>query len=172
VRSQDPPVELGPELDFLRELWALDHALQKRSKRMERELGITGPQRLALRLISRFPGLPAGRLARLLHLHPSTVSGVVKRLVSRGLLSRGSDGPDRRRALLRITPAGLELLSRPEATLESAVKTALASLSPKQIEAALRALGAIAMSLAASSNRALAPTPASGRESSPAFLQI
>ena len=112
MRPQDPPVELGLTLDFLRELWALDHAMQKRSKKMAKELGITGPQRLALRLVSRFPGLPAGRLARLLHLHPSTVSGIVKRLASRGLIARGTDGPDRRRAMLRITPTGLGLLSQ------------------------------------------------------------
>lgn len=147
MRSQDPPIELGPELDFLRELWALDHALQKRSKKMARELGITGPQRLALRLISRFPGLPAGRLARLLHLHPSTVSGVVKRLASRGLIVRGADGPDRRRSLLRLTPAGHALLDRPVPSIESAVEASLRLLTPKQVEIALRALGVVAMNL-------------------------
>ena len=153
MRPQDPPVELGPTLDFLRELWALDHAMQKRSKKMAKELGVTGPQRLALRLISRFPGLPAGRLARLLHLHPSTVSGIVKRLATRGFIARGTDGPDRRRAMLRITPVGLGLLSRPEPTLESAVYQALEQMTDRQIEAALRAIGVIAMSLASSSPR-------------------
>src|SRR5262245_48418666 len=118
MKPHDPPVTLGPELDFLRELWALDHAMQRRSKKMEAMLGVTGPQRLALRLVSRFPGLPAGRLARLLHVHPSTVTGVVKRLSDRGLLVRTSDGPDRRRALLRITPEGMQLLARTKPTVE------------------------------------------------------
>ncbi len=153
MRPHDPPVELGPTLDFLRELWALDHALQKRSKKMAKELGVTGPQRLALRLISRFPGLPAGRLARLLHLHPSTVSGIVKRLAGRGLIARGSDGPDRRRAMLRVTPLGLGLLSRPEPTLESAVHHALGLLNERQIESALRAIGVIAVCLASPAAR-------------------
>jgi DNA-binding MarR family transcriptional regulator len=134
-------------------MWALDHAMQKRSKRMARDLGITGPQRLALRLISRFPGLPAGRLARLLHLHPSTVSGIVKRLAVRGLIARGSDGPDRRRALLRITPSGMELLSRPVPTLESAVESALKTLTPKQVDLALRALGLLAVTLGNGASR-------------------
>lgn len=147
MRTQDPPIALGPELDFLRELWALDHALQRRSKKLVKELGITGPQRLALRLISRFPGMPAGRLARLLHLHPSTVSGVVKRLSSRGLIIRATDGPDRRRSLLRLTPSGHELLARAVPSIESAVEISLRALSPKQVEAALRALGVLAMNL-------------------------
>ena len=149
MKAETPPVRLGHELDFLRELWALDHALQKRSKRMETTIGITGPQRLALRLVSRFPGLPAGRLARLLHLHPSTVTGIVKRLVDRGLLSRTSDPPDRRRTLLRVTPAGTELLALPQATIESAVKAALSGLSARQLDAALKALSRIAVSLEA-----------------------
>lgn len=148
MSARDSESLLGPGLDFLRELWALDHALQKLSKRMERTIGVSGPQRLALRLVGRFPGLPAGRLARLLHLHPSTVSGLVKRLADRGLITRASDGPDRRRALLRITPAGIELLSRPDATIESAVLKAVAAVPPRQIEGALKVLASVSMSLA------------------------
>lgn len=140
---------LGSGLDFLRELWALDHALQKLSKRMERTIGVSGPQRLALRLVARFPGLPAGRLARLLHLHPSTVSGLVKRLSDRGLVHRSSDGPDRRRTQLRVTPAGIELLSLSQPTIESAVLQALARVPPRRIEAALKVMASVSVSLAA-----------------------
>ena len=146
---------LGAGLDFLRELWALDHALQKLSKRMERTIGVSGPQRLALRLIARFPGLPAGRLGRQLPLHPSTVSGRVKRLTDRGLIARNADGPDRRRAHLRITPAGIETLSRPEPTIESAVFEALGTLPSRQIETALRVMASVSVRLAS------APVPAS-----------
>ena len=150
MRQQDPPIELGPELDFLRQLWALDHELQKFSKRMSRDLGVTGPQRLALRLVGRFPGLPAGRLARLLHLHPSTITGVVKRLAERGLIARSSEGADRRRSLLRITPAGQDLLGRTRPVIESAVTRALATLSPEEVEAARHALIAVTSELEAS----------------------
>lgn len=147
MRRLDPPIDLGSDLAFLRELWALDHALQKRSKRMARDLGITGPQRLALRLVSRFPGLPAGRLARLLQLHPSTVTGVVKRLAGRGLLARRSDSSDGRRSHLQITPAGLALLGAPQPTIESAVLEALHSLKPHEVDTAIKALAAVARSL-------------------------
>jgi MarR family transcriptional regulator, organic hydroperoxide resistance regulator len=149
MRARDAEDVLGPGLDFLRELWALDHALQKLSKRMERTLGVSGPQRLALRLVGRFPGLPAGRLARLLHLHPSTVSGLVRRLVDRGLIARSSEGPDRRRAELRITPAGIDLLARPESNIESAVWSALGGLPPRKVQAALKVLASVSMRLTA-----------------------
>jgi len=147
MKAKDPETVLGPGLDFLRELWALDHALQKLSKRMSRTLGVSGPQRLALRLVARFPGLPAGRLARLLHLHPSTVSGLVKGLADRGLVTRSPGGPDRRRTPLRITPAGLELLSSEEPTIESAVLAALEPLPPQKIEAALKVLASVSIRL-------------------------
>lgn len=149
MNAKSPEDVLGPGLDFLRELWALDHALQRLSKRMERTIGVSGPQRLALRLVARFPGLPAGRLARLLHLHPSTVSGLVRRLAERGLIVRSSDGSDRRRAQLRVTPSGIELLSFSHPTIESALLAALGRVPPRQIEAALKVMASVSLGLAA-----------------------
>jgi DNA-binding MarR family transcriptional regulator len=149
MTGKDPETVLGPGLDFLRELWALDHALQKLSKRMSRALGVSGPQRLALRLVARFPGMPAGRLARLLHLHPSTVSGLVKGLVDRGLIARSPSSLDRRRSPLRITAGGIELLSSQEPTIESAVLSALQSIPPARIDAALKVLASVSMKLSA-----------------------
>jgi DNA-binding MarR family transcriptional regulator len=143
----DTGTGLGPDLDILRELWALDRALQRGSKRMEKTLGVNGPERLALRLIDHYPGLTAGRLARLLHLHPSTVTGLLRRLTDRGLVSRTSDGPQRRRAQYRITDDGLELLSRPMPTIESAVMRTLQGLSTQRVGVALRLLASLAVGL-------------------------
>ena len=111
-----PARALGEVLDFMRLLWALDHALQKRSKQMQAELGITGPQRLVIRIVGRFPGIPAGQLAGILHLHPSTLTGILARLEHRGLITRRSDPRDRRRTLLvrRIDDMRFEQVDRPE----------------------------------------------------------
>jgi DNA-binding MarR family transcriptional regulator len=136
-------VTLGPELDFLRRLWALDHTLQKHSKKMVKTLGITAPQRLALRIVGRFPGLPLGQLARLLSLHPSTVTGIVGRLSTRGLITRRADATDQRRSLVQITPAGLALLGRPEPTSESIVHAALREPSRREIRTAIKVLAAV-----------------------------
>jgi DNA-binding MarR family transcriptional regulator len=76
--------DLGPVLEFIRLLWATDHGLQSASKAMAARLGVTGSQRLAVRVLSRCPGLSAGELARILHVHPSTLTGVLQRLQSRG----------------------------------------------------------------------------------------
>src|SRR5688572_17038992 len=125
--------ELGPVLDFLRLIWGVDHAMQKTSKRMEQRLGLTGPQRLVLRIVGRFPGLPAGKLATLLHLHPSTLTGILQRLESRGLLHRRVDARDRRRLLLGLTVRGRELDISAAGTIEMAIETALDQLSDEQI---------------------------------------
>ena len=77
VEAALPP---GSPLRLLRLLWQVHHGLQSASKRMERDLGITGPQRLVVRLLGNSPGMTAGELASLLHLDPGTLSGIVLRI--------------------------------------------------------------------------------------------
>jgi len=78
-------------LQFMQLLWAVAHGLEQTSTRMRRRIGVTGPQRLVLRVVGLFPGLSAGDLAMILHVHPSTLTGVIQRVVTRGLLLR-ADG--------------------------------------------------------------------------------
>jgi DNA-binding MarR family transcriptional regulator len=113
------------QLKLLRVLWALDHALNARSKAMVKTVGVTGPQRTTLRLVGLSPGISSGQLAELLHLHPSTLTGILERLVRRGLLERTRDPLDARRALLRLTPAGKRLLRSRKHTIEEVVRLAL-----------------------------------------------
>lgn len=127
----DAVPELGEALDFLRTLWELDHALQTASKTMARKLGVTGPQRLVLRIVGRFPQLSPGQLAEILHLHPSTLTGIVKRLERRGLLSRRRDPRDKRRVFLGLTPQGRKLDVDRAHTVEAALERAYARLSPE-----------------------------------------
>ena len=96
--NNEAEYELDPVLDFMRLLWSIEHGLQRMSKRMENEIGITGPQRLVLRVVGQFPGLSASEVAHIVRLHPSTITGVLQRLVARGLLERQRDPSDTRRA--------------------------------------------------------------------------
>ncbi len=122
--------QLGPVLDFLRALWALDHALQSASKRMETTLGITGPQRFVVRMVGRFPGISAGEVSGLLHVHPSTLTGILKRLEQRGLVVRRSDPAAARRALLELTAKGRRADAIRTGTVEGAARKALSRLAP------------------------------------------
>jgi DNA-binding MarR family transcriptional regulator len=135
-------------LDFLRLLWAIDHRLQSASKYMVARLGITGPQRLVLRIVGRFPGIAAGRIATILHVHPSTLTGVLRRLEHQQLIRRRPDPRDGRRALLGLTAAGRTLDLRLEGTIEAAVERALAQVDGRQLRAARRVLSLLSETLA------------------------
>jgi DNA-binding MarR family transcriptional regulator len=139
---------LGSALDFMRLLWAMDHGLQRRSKRMEVEIGVTGMQRVVIRLIGRFPNLTAGRLAELLHVHPSTLTGVLKRVVERGFVQRERDRTDARIARFALTAEGGKIDGVQAGTVEAAVRRALARLDPQQVDAARVVLSALADELA------------------------
>ncbi len=151
ARPVNQPAEQPPELphvlSFLRHLWAVHHALQAASKRMQRRYQVTGLQRLTVRIVGRSPGISAGALADVLHVHPSTLTGVLRRLVARGLLERVSDARDRRKALFALTPAGRRIDASKRGTVEAAVARALASLPAESIAAAREVLESIERSL-------------------------
>jgi DNA-binding MarR family transcriptional regulator len=134
---------MGPVLEFMRVAWALDHALQKTSKRMETTLGITGPQRLVIRILGRFPGMRAGQMAVILHLHPSTLTGILRRLQRRGLITRRVDPRDRRRAVFGLTAKGREFNVDVDGTVESAVLATLKDVEPAKIRDAAEVLRAL-----------------------------
>lgn len=134
---------LGPVLEFMRALWAIDHQLQSASKRMETALGVTGPQRLVLRIVGQHPGITGGEVADILHLHPSTLTGILKRLGARRLVDRKADPADARRALLFLTARGRGVDVR-SGSVEGAVRRALAKLPPRAVRETREALEGIA----------------------------
>lgn len=145
--EREPLPPLGEVLEFMRVLWALDHGLQRRSKRMRTTLGVTGPQRLAIRVIGAWPRITAGQLAGTLHLHPSTLTGVLRRLVDAGLIARVRDPDDQRRMRLTLTAKGRRADSATEGTVEAAVQRVLARLPPSRVQAARELLQALAGAL-------------------------
>lgn len=142
-----PTPQLDPVLDFMRLLWSVEHGLQRMSKRMELEFGITGPQRLVLRVVGRFPEISASELAHIVRLHPSTITGILKRLVARGLLERHPDPADTRRARLRLKSKAVPYTRSSRGTVEKAVRTALQHAGAADVGAARRVLTEIAQRL-------------------------
>lgn len=147
LERADDAYQLDPVLDFMRLLWTIEHGLQRMSKRMEGEVGITGPQRLVLRVVGRFPGISAGDLARIVRLHPSTITGILQRLVSRGLISRRADPIDSRRAQLHLNASALPYIRKASGTVEKAVTQALRRVGPQRVKTARIVLSAVAQEL-------------------------
>jgi DNA-binding MarR family transcriptional regulator len=145
-------MQLPDVLDFMQLLWAVVHGLERSSKGMAADLGVTGPQRLVLRVVGLFPGLSAGDLADVLHVHPSTLTGVLQRLVAQRLLVRVADSADRRRAVLRLAPKGARANAKRRGTVEAAVAAALADVQPADRLAARRVLERLAEHLGANAS--------------------
>lgn len=149
TRTAAPGTEhqLEPVLDFMRLLWSVEHGLQRMSKRMESELGITGPQRLVLRVVGQFPGLSAGELAHIVRLHPSTITGILQRLVGRGFLERTRDPGDSRRIRLRLKRSAVSHTKSSSGTVEDVVTRALDHVGASNVRAARRVLTEVAKQL-------------------------
>ena len=143
VHDDVAPRSLGPVLSFMRALWGVNHGLESTSRRMKSRLGVSGPERMVVRLVGFFPGISAGELAQIVRVHPSTLTGPLKRLSRRGLLARREDPADARRALFTLTPRGKAIDETRSGTVESAVTAALGGIAPGNVRAAMAVLDAL-----------------------------
>lgn len=143
IPNDRPEARLGKTLRFMQQLWALAHALDARSKWMQRDIGITGLQRLVVRIVGRIPNIGAGELAAVLHVHPSTLTGVLSRLEERRLVERTVDADDGRRIRLVLTPRGREIDHDHAGTVEAALRRALARCDPQVVEATREVIATI-----------------------------
>ena len=137
-----------PVLEFIRRMWAVDHELQRVSKRMVSRIGLTAPQRLAVRFIGLHTGLTSGGLAALLHVHAGTVTGIVRRLETLGLVEQTRSAEDSRRRHLTLTRKGQRVNRHRKGTVEAAVRRVAAMVSPGELAAAARVMDVLAQNLA------------------------
>lgn len=144
---------MGPALDFMRSLWQMNHALERVSRWMEVSSGITGPQRMVLLCIGRFPGITASQLAAQLHVDAGTVSSALRRLERKGFIERRRSEKDRRRMTLGLTAQGRAVDRAVGGTVEQAVETLLASENAGHVQSTRRVLAALTELLEAKADR-------------------
>jgi MarR family transcriptional regulator, organic hydroperoxide resistance regulator len=128
----------GETLRFMQRMWRLMHALDVRSKRMARSIGVTGPQRLVIRLLGRAPDSSASQISQTLDIHPSTLTGILRRLERLRAIEREVDGADRRRVRFRLTRKGVEIDRQRKGTVEAVVRRALARAGDATVERTLQ----------------------------------
>src|SRR5215210_2631764 len=138
---------LGQALDFLRVLWAINHGLATTSRYMKSKYGVTGRQRLIIQVVNEFPGISAGDLAKVLHLDPSTLTGVLQQMTERGLLLLQPHARDRRRLRIQLTPKGRRMSHMAVGAIEAAVSKTLSRVSPAKLKATREVLALLADNL-------------------------
>jgi MarR family transcriptional regulator, organic hydroperoxide resistance regulator len=132
-QSNSPP-QLGRALEVMRRVWAVDHAARHLSRTMETHLGLTGPQRLVIRVVGQRPGISSGELCALLHLDASTLSGHLQTLTESGLVERRAAATDARKVAITLTPKGRRLDVKTPGTVEAAVEATIGGFGDVAIE--------------------------------------
>ena len=101
---------------------------------------VTPTQFAALIRLHEGGELSQNHLGRLTAMDPATIQGVIRRLIQRGLITARRDPGDRRRTLLRLTPAGAELVARLVSNGPAVSAAILEPLSPAERERFLELL--------------------------------
>ncbi|HTZ79078.1 MAG TPA: MarR family transcriptional regulator [Stellaceae bacterium] len=108
------------------------------------DIDLTPTQFSALVKLRDEGGVSQNRLGRLTAMDPSTILGVVHRLLQRNLVSRRPDPRDPRSALLTLTPAGAALVERAVERARAATEKTAEALTPAQRKELQRLLAKIA----------------------------
>lgn len=98
------------EENILRSLRRITRAIDLHSRRLAAQHQLTAPQLVCLRCLAGEGTMSPGILAQNVSLSQATVTGIVDRLESKGLLLRKRDQQDRRRVSLHLTALGGRIL--------------------------------------------------------------
>jgi DNA-binding MarR family transcriptional regulator len=101
---------------------------------------LTPVQYVALAMVDANPGVDQVTLAGLIAYDRTTITGVVDRLVAKGLITRQESSRDRRARELTITVAGRQTLSGSTPAVEAAQRIMLRGLSDKETKELVRLL--------------------------------
>lgn len=97
-----------------RQVFRLTEALRRRFARHLAQYGLTPPQFITLCSLERCEGKSSrmGPLAAAAFQSAASMTGIVDRLLERGLVQRGQDPQDRRSVVVVLTNEGEQLLGR------------------------------------------------------------
>ena len=126
--------------DSMDSLRRIVKAIEDYSRAVEHKFDLTGPQLWALWELGHEGPLALKDLAARMHLEPSTVVGVVDRLVLKGLVVRNPDSQDRRRISLAPTPKGEDILAAAPPPAQGHLLKGLESMHRARVEGLHEAL--------------------------------
>ena len=119
------------EDSIMRSLRRINRAIYLYSRQLVRNFDLTSPQVVCLRQILIETSISPGQLAKEVSLSQATVTGIVDRLETRGLVNRERSVSDRRRVILTLTAAGRDLCKTLPSPLQERFAQRLANLPPE-----------------------------------------
>ncbi len=121
------------DLRILRSLRQVIRAVDKYSRKLNAELGLTTPQLLCLDALSKSDTpMTLTMLANTVYLGTSTVNGIVDRLEAKQYLTRRRSDKDRRQVFLDLTPAGQGVFDAAPSLLQDRLSSSLTNLSESE----------------------------------------
>jgi len=106
--------------------------LRSAAEAIERELSVSAAQLFVLMALGDAPDQSVKDLAAVTMTTHSTVSQVVSQLIAKGLVTRTSDASDRRRAVLRLTRHGANLVKRSPRVIQADLIKGFSTLRPAE----------------------------------------
>lgn len=139
---QHTPFRFRPEDAVSLCLLDLANAVSHQSEAVLAEAGLTAPQWTVLMNVAgdvnfqdggnKGDGIFSSEIASARGLSRPHISATVTELIRKGLISQQDDPQDRRRKLLRVTPAGTEVLYRLQPRRQSINDRMMRDLNPEQ----------------------------------------
>lgn len=121
------------DLRILRSLRQVIRAVDKYSRKLNTELGLTTPQLLCLDALAKSETpMTLTMLANTVNLGASTINGIIDRLEAKQYLVRRRSDKDRRRVFLDLTPAGQGVFDAAPSLLQDRLSSSLADLSESE----------------------------------------
>ena len=109
--------------DALIALRQIQRRTEQASRRLASLAGLTPSQLLVMQTLSERGETSSGEVSKLTQLKHTTITSLVDKLESRGLLSRRRSDQDRRRVWLTLLPAGEEVLTAAPDLLQDMFQT-------------------------------------------------
>jgi DNA-binding MarR family transcriptional regulator len=107
----DAPRKKSPRhRDVLVSLRRIIRAIDLHSRSLIQRVGLTGPQLIILEELKERGECSISELSKAISPSIATVTGILSRLESRDLIERRRDATDRRKVLVKTTPASEEVL--------------------------------------------------------------
>jgi DNA-binding MarR family transcriptional regulator len=106
--------------------------LRSAAEKVERDLRISAAQLFVLSELAQMPDQSVKDLAAVTMTTHSTVSQVVGQLIAKGLVARTPDAADGRRAVLRVTRQGANLLRKSPRAIQEDLIDGFSTLGPSQ----------------------------------------